>query len=422
MVSSPFSHADDRLGSVAVDMGFLTTAQLELCRSELLRIRGERGVSSVSLGDVAVSLDFLDPDRLDALKAEEKRRRRLINGYEIIDLVGSGSIATVYRALQVAMNRVVALRILHPRLATDPEFVKTYIEESRAVSRFHHPNIVQGFDVGQSNGFYYFASEYMSGGSLSSLINTGERLQEGKALLYLRQTAMALRHAWAAAVFHGDLNPGNLMLDGQGDIKLANLGIPRAATPAAESKHGFVRCGPEYAAPEQLEHPELINAGTDIYNLGATFYHLSFGNPPFGEGRPEEILESRRRDPVPEFSNFPNFSQKYINLIQSMLMPEPDKRPTDPDDLVERLEGFQVADGDNYLSLSIHGNPKKSVRLSHLAQPRRPSLVLPRPADTGMPRHFSLSRRPKYFPSLSFRLFFLILLAFLSVMVLLFLV
>lgn len=362
------AHSEERLGHVAVDMGFMTMFQFDECRKEMVRLKREGG-SEVTLGELAIRLGFISRDDLEVLTAEEKRRRRLINGYEIIDLIGSGTIATVYRALQRAMDREVALKILHPRLASDPDFVKAYIAEARAVSRFHHPHIVQGIDVGESNGFYYFAHEYLSGGSLASLLQSEGALTEGKALLYLRQTTSALRHAWEVAVFHGDLNPGNLLLDSQGNIKLANLGVPRVAKP--QEKNGgddknlaFVRCGPEYAAPEQIERPELVNATTDIYNLGATFYHLSFGTPPFSGASIDDIIEKRRQNPQPSFTlqSQGAFSPKYIKLIHDMLEINPADRPSDPDDLGRRLEKFHVAGSDEWSGLARQVKKPSSVR------------------------------------------------------------
>ncbi|MDR0362796.1 MAG: hypothetical protein LBJ46_08965, partial [Planctomycetota bacterium] len=141
------AHIDERLGHVAMDMGLLDLLQVEEARREIVRARTE-GVDEETLGEIAVRLGFIDREQLARLQAEELRRRRLIIGYEIVDLIGTGTIATVYRAVQVAMDREVALKILHPRLATDPVFVNAYIAEAQAVSRFHHPHIVQGIDVG----------------------------------------------------------------------------------------------------------------------------------------------------------------------------------------------------------------------------------------------------------------------------------
>lgn len=397
MAESLLAHADERLGHVAVDMGFMTMLQVDQCRSELMRIKNTSGIET-GLGDMAVDLGFITNDELKLIEEEEHRRRRLISGYEIIDLIGSGTIATVYRAVQRAMDREVALKILHPRLASDPEFVKAYIAEAQSVSRFHHPHIVQGIDVGESNGFIYFAHEYLSGGSLATLVKSDGPLSEGKALLYLRQTTSALRHAWEVAVFHGDLNPGNLLLDSQGNIKLANLGVPRIAKPRDEvddkMKLGFVRCGPEYAAPEQLEHPELVNAATDIYNLGAAFYHLSFGIAPFSGNSIQEILDLRRQKSSPSFTlqEQGKFSPKFVKLIHDMLEPDPANRPPDPENLALRLEKFHIA-GENEWSGLARKVRQPSTHRRRPSSRSKPASYVANP-DTSA-RRLSLKRRTK---------------------------
>ncbi|MCC8108920.1 MAG: serine/threonine protein kinase [Planctomycetes bacterium] len=350
MEKGALPHIDEQLGHVAIDMGLMTPDQVTETQRRLLVVNTSSSVAT-TFGQEAVSLGYLDMKQLEALELEE-RRRRLITGYEIIDIIGTGTIATAYHALQLAMEREVALKILHPRLAGDPEFVKNYIAEAQAVSRFHHPNIVQGFDAGHSNGFYYFAHEYMSGGSITDRLRRGDAdFSETKIIGYLRQTTAGLKHAWAVAVYHGDMNPGNLLLDELGNVKIANLGVPRVAAfdEGGERRPGFVRCGPDYAAPEQLERPELVNAATDIYNLGATFYHIAFGTPPFTAPNGIDLAVYRRSNPLPSFSlkSQERFSGKFLRLIHDMLEVDPAKRPSDPEALADRLEKFHHAPHDD---------------------------------------------------------------------------
>lgn len=366
VAENTLEHLDERLGHVAVDMRLMTQRQVDETKMRVLVGNADPDNATDFLRE-AVSLGYLTAETGAAVQNEEKRRRRLISGYEIIRRIGSGTIATVYHALQLSMERDVALKILHPRLASDPVFVRNYIAEAQAVSRFHHPNIVQGFDAGESNGFIYFAHEYLPGGSIADILrkNNGRvNFSEMRLLTYLRQTTSALRHAWAVAVYHGDINPGNLLLDAQGNIKLANLGVPRVAglrragdpTP----NPGFVRCGPDYAAPEQLDKPELVNAQTDMYNLGATFYHISFGTPPFVAPVGVDLAEFRRHNPNPSFSleSQEGYSGKYLRLLHDMLDADPDKRPASPEELAARLEKFHLSYTDELSGLA------RQVRIS----------------------------------------------------------
>lgn len=390
-------HSDDRLGNVAVDLRLLTQAQVDTIRMQVAMAKSgaDGGGAGASFAAQAVALGLLTPESLLVLEAEEERRRRLISGYEIISRIGTGTIATAYRAMQIAMERQVALKILHPSLAADPVFVRVYVAEAQAVSRFHHPNIVQGFDVGESNGFIYFAHEYLSGGSVADKLKSGGRVprfSETQLLTYLRQTTAALRHAWAVAVYHGDINPGNLLMDSEGTIKLANLGVPRVAGLRDMSGRGngsaFVRAGPEYAAPEQLDKPELVDAATDMYNLGATFYHISFGQLPFAAPNGMTLAQYRKENPLPSFALESDYSPEYLHLLHDMLEFDPAKRIRDPEELADRLENFHRSSGDD---------PARSVRQvvppRSAAESQRLTVSARTPMWNGHERRFSLRRR-----------------------------
>ncbi|MCC8189791.1 MAG: serine/threonine protein kinase, partial [Planctomycetes bacterium] len=373
-------HLDERLGHVAIDMGLMTPLQVTDTKTRMV-MENAGGEGRTSFGLVAQELGYLSEHDLESLLLEERRRRRLIAGYEIINIIGTGNVATVYHARQLTMDREVALKILHPRLASDPVFVRAYIAEAQAVSRFHHPHIVQGFDAGESNGFFYFSHEYLSGGSMTDRIRAGRVYSETQLLGYLRQTTSALKHAWAVAVYHGDINPGNLLMDGGGQIKLANLGVPRVAglrRAGDQNLPGFVRCGPEYAAPEQLERPDRVDAHTDMYNLGATFYHISFGVPPFPGRDGAAVLAPRRAAPVPWFYRKPEAAncRKYQRRIHDMLEVDPSRRPSDPEDLADRLERFHTAEADDSVGLSrpaAVGGTGTSHRLSKRVSVPNPS-------------------------------------------------
>ncbi len=398
MENSILHHSDERLGNVAVDMRLMTRAQADTVKMRVVVANSGSGAATTFVEE-AVSLGFLTPESLLVLEDEERRRRRLIAGYEIIERIGTGTIATAYRATQLAMDRQVALKILHPSLAADPVFVRAYVAEAQAVSRFHHPNIVQGFDVGESNGFIYFAHEYLSGGSVADRMKRGGKsplFSETRLLTYLRQTTAALRHAWAVAVYHGDINPGNLLLDSEGTIKLANLGVPRVAGLRGMGGNGttFVRAGPEYAAPEQLQKPELVDARTDMYNLGATFYHISFGKLPFVAPDGQTLAEYRKANPLPSFAleSQEGSSGKYLRLLHDMLEFDPAKRPANPEELADRLEKFHISSGDDLTGLA------RSVRqIAGPAVPsgssQRMSAATSAPTRNGHERRFSLRRR-----------------------------
>jgi serine/threonine protein kinase len=403
-VEKKLLHLDERLGHVAIDMGLMDRRQVEDTAQQVMKHNATQP-DPTRFGEVALDLGYLTEESLAAVEFEENRRRRLITGYEIIDIIGSGTIATAYHAMQLTMDREVALKILHPRLASDPVFIRAYLAEAQAVSRFHHPNIVQGFDAGESNGFFYFAHEYLPGGSVADRLARGgdsARFSESRLLKYLRQTTSALRHAWSVAVYHGDINPGNLLMDAAGNIKLANLGVPRVAGMRSMGKEnpmpGFVRCGPEYAAPEQLDKPDLVNARTDMYSLGATFYHLSFGAPPFAAPGGMDLAEYRKQAPTPSFAleSQEGFSGKYLRLLHDMLEIDPAKRPANPEELAARLENFhQGMDEAAALARQVRQIPSSGGGASGRFASRRLSRRTSAPSPRAEERSFSLKRRDK---------------------------
>ncbi|MDR2392126.1 MAG: serine/threonine protein kinase [Planctomycetota bacterium] len=315
----------------------------------------------------------------------QESRRRLIRGYTVTGIVGSGTISTVYLAKRDEDEKRVALKILHANLARDPEFVQAYLNESNAIARFHHQNIVRAFDSGVSNGLYYHAHEYLAGGSMADLIRDGKAaFSENTILIFLRQAATALCHAWEAGVYHGDINPGNLMLNKKGDIKIANLGVPRVAL------LNFTRSGPDYAAPEQLDDPGLVNVKTDIYSLGATFFHISFGVPPFPGDSPAAVLAGRRANAEPAFppEAEKKFSAKYLDLIRDLMATDAAGRPIDARSLADRLERLRLVESGNMTS-SMRPNP-----IRRPAGSAADSSLLP-PVVGGSKRRFSLAlRRP----------------------------
>lgn len=383
------THVDMRFGDVALDMRVMTADGVKACRDEVVKRR--QAGKPASFGQVAQELGYIPKEIWDKVETEECRRRLLIQGYEIIDIIGSGLIAAVYRAVQLAMDREVALKILHPRLAKDPEFVRGYIAEARAVSRFHHPNIVQGIDVGESNGFYYFAHEYLAGGCLGDKVKKEGPLSERQAQFYLRQTVSALSHAANANVLHGDINPGNLLLDRSGNLKLANLGVPRLAktqekNPEAKDRNAgydFVRCGPNYIAPEQVANISIADAQTDLYSLGATFFHLLTGFPPFTGDTPEEIMRARLNGPPPSLATRrPDLSQELTDTIGRLMAVDPKDRPAGPGDLERQLNDFFMQKPSDWSALTFQTQqPTKQEeppreKTSRRQDPRRRAAIL----------------------------------------------
>jgi len=151
-----------------------------------------------------------------------------IGGFEILETLGKGGMGTVYKARQVSMDRLVALKVLPPRLAKNEAFVQRFVREAHSAARLNHPNIVQGIDVGEAEGCHYFAMELVDGPTVKDLLKREGRLDEKKALSIVGAVARALEHAHRQGIIHRDIKPDNIMINRDGVVKLADLGLARS--------------------------------------------------------------------------------------------------------------------------------------------------------------------------------------------------
>ncbi|MCX7934539.1 MAG: serine/threonine protein kinase, partial [Planctomycetota bacterium] len=343
-----------------------------------------------SFGEIMVELGYLTPEQLTSLRAEERRRRCLIRGYEILHKVGAGAVGTVYRARQIAMERDVAIKILHPRLAKRQEIVAKFVEEARAVARLNHPHIVQGIDVGESAGYYYFAMEFLGGGTLADRLAQEGPLSEQEALVYLYQVAAALAHAWERRIIHCDIKPANLMLDEAGRLKVTDLGLAQVGEAMAQRPDGgrrVARGTPYYISPEQIETPHDLDCRCDLYALGATFYHLLSGRPPFsGRDKKSIVLARLRQEPAPLASLRPELSPGCTALIHRLLARRREDRPATPSEVMSQISALGIDAG------------KAGLLIGLICKPPPHPKPLPRSTRQMLPASVRARRRPRALP------------------------
>ncbi len=235
-----------------------------------------------------------------------------VGGYEILSKLGQGGMGAVFKARQVSMDRVVALKILPPRLAKNPEYVERFFREARSAAKLNHRNIVQAIDAGEADGYYYFAMEYVDGRPVSALLKGGEPLPEKQALEITRDVARALAHAHEAGIIHRDIKPANILVASDGTVKLADLGLARETASAETSitQAGLALGTPDYISPEQVRGETDLDGRVDIYALGATLYHLLIGRPPYAGGTGNEVMAKHLSEPAPDaYKENPNVSR-----------------------------------------------------------------------------------------------------------------
>jgi tRNA A-37 threonylcarbamoyl transferase component Bud32 len=210
--------------------------------------------------------------------------------FEILELIGRGGMGAVYKARQLQLDRVVALKILAPERVRDPAFAERFGREARTLARLSHPHIVGVHEFGEADGLFYLVMEYVDGASLREVMQAG-RLTPGEALALVPQICAALQFAHDTGVVHRDIKPGNILLDRAGRVKIADFGLAKLLEPdradgVSLTASGAVMGTPAYMAPEQIERPLDVDHRADIYAVGVVFYEMLTGELPLGRFDP----------------------------------------------------------------------------------------------------------------------------------------
>jgi len=201
-----------------------------------------------------------------------------IPGYKLLDKLGEGSTGTVFKARQLSMDRLVAIKVLFPKLAANREFLERFQREAHLAAKFSSNNVIQAIDVGQAGGYNYFVMEYVEGVTIKDELSKGKIYEEKEAVDIVLQIAQALQHAHRRNLIHRDIKPANIVITREGVAKLADLGMARATgdQPGVKEEKGIAGT-PYYMAPEQIRGKKDVDSRVDIYALGATLFHMVTG-------------------------------------------------------------------------------------------------------------------------------------------------
>lgn len=355
---------DTEFALAAVEQRLVSAEEVQECLAEMKRAKS--GGASATLHGLLVKKGLVSQRQADDLLhvLAQKQFPKHIGGFEIIEAVGKGGMHTVYRARQVSMDRIVALKILSPKVADNETYVGRLFKEARAVAKLSHPNIIQGIDVGEDSGYYYFAAEFVDGESLADRLNGGQRLGEAEALKIAEQVCLALAHIQQhASMIHGDIKPANIMLTRDGTAKLADLGLARAIGGSERISAG----SPHYISPEQARNSPDVDVRSDIYSLGATLFHMITGSPPYTGSDAKAVVREHISAPVPAV-RIPGAqpSAGISKLITTMLAKDPAERYQTPDELLDDIR--RIRKGLMPANMSISARPT-AARLA--SEPRR---------------------------------------------------
>jgi hypothetical protein len=253
-------------------------------------------------------------------------------------VLGRGSTGVVYRAVQLAVERPVALKVLHPALSRG-RVVHRLQREARTTARLSHPNIVTAIDMGSVDGVWWYAMELVEGPSLAAILRRDERLSERAALRLFIPLAEALVHLEQCGVVHRDIKPANILVDSSGRARLVDLGLAFAEDDPAMTNQGGTLGTPHYVAPEQAKSAKDADARSDIWSLGASLYHAVTGRPPFPGSNVAEILSAVLYAPIPDPGELePRLSRGLRLVLRKCLARAPERRYQRPEDLLLDLE------------------------------------------------------------------------------------
>ncbi|MEN9362204.1 MAG: hypothetical protein RL095_3739 [Verrucomicrobiota bacterium] len=262
----------------------------------------------------------------------------VVAGYQIRRFIAAGNNGDVYEAVQLSLARPVALKILRPQIAEDPEFVRGFIREAQAAAAIQHPSIVQAYDVGRSaEGHLYFAMELVDGVDAGVLLKKRGRLPPGEAMMLIRAVAAGLAHGHRSrGLTHGDLKPSNLLIRSDGQVKLADLGLARMHGEGHGGDSDGICLTPHFAAPEVISGTwKPGDPRADMYSLGATLHCLISGEPPFDDGDYRQILTHHQFSPPPRLASLvPACSVAVSDFCQALLAKKPEQRFQNWEDLL----------------------------------------------------------------------------------------
>ncbi|OEJ27262.1 serine/threonine protein kinase [Streptomyces agglomeratus] len=297
--------------------------------------------------------------------------------YRIDARIAVGGMATVYRAVDTRLDRVLALKVMHPSLAADASFVDRFIREAKSVARLAHPNVVGVFDQGTDGPYVYLAMEYIAGCTLRDVLRERGALQPRAALDILEPVLAALGAAHRAGFVHRDMKPENVLIGDDGRVKVADFGLVRAVD-TVTSTTGSVLGTVSYLAPEQIEHG-TADTRADVYACGVVLYEMLTGAKPHTGGTPAQVLYQHLHEDVPAPSAaVPGLSVELDELVAGATARNPAIRPYDAVALLAQAREARAALSDEQLDAMP---PRGRAEVTHHGAEDRTS-VIPRALGT----------------------------------------
>jgi eukaryotic-like serine/threonine-protein kinase len=298
-------------------------------------------------------------------KTEKTNMPSKLGGYEILKQLGQGGMGAVYLSRQMSLDRSVALKVMNAEWASDPVFVSRFVREAYAAAQLTHHNVVQIYELGLEQQINYFSMEFVDGKSLGDQLKKRGRIPATEAVGYVIQAARGLKFAHDRGMVHRDIKPDNLMLNNEGIVKVADLGLVKTrgmtakedAVPedgpmeksgsALSSLPDVTRVGsamgsPSYIAPEQCRDATTVDGRADIYSLGCSLYALLAGRAPYTGNTAIELITKHLNEPVPPIRNVaPDIHKDLAKIVEKTLAKNPTERYQSMEEFITELKGWQ---------------------------------------------------------------------------------
>jgi len=274
---------------------------------------------------------------------------RTIAGCLLLRRIGAGGLGRVYEAEQRALGRRVAVKLLHPKSAENPDTVLRFGREAKLAAEIHHPNVVEVYDCGQERGVNYLVMEYVPGCTLAEVIRERGRLPWQEAAGWMLQIAKALENAHRRGVVHRDIKPANILIHDNGTAKLSDLGLAKKISSDGDPAQALTMAGvpmgsPAFMSPEQIRSARDVTPAADIYSLGVTIWCTLVGEKPFtGRSSAEVLGRILREEPPPLTSLVGNVPAGVVDLVAAMMAKNPADRPADATALIADIEATLAA-------------------------------------------------------------------------------
>jgi len=282
--------------------------------------------------------------------------------YEILEKIGTGGMSDVYKARDTKLNRLVAMKFLKPEFCEDKNFVKNFKVEAQSAAALLHPNVVNVYDVNETEGIYYIVMEYVDGITLKKYIGINGRLPVKEATSIAIQVVQGMEAAHNAGIVHRDIKPQNVLISREGKIKVTDFGIARTTT--ANTISSDVLGSAQYISPEQARG-DVVDARSDIYSFGISFFEMLTGKLPFDGDSPVTVALKHIQDQVPKVSDLvQDVPSSLVKIVEKCTQKRADRRYQKASSLLADLRTSLVSPNEDFVVLDSEDDTGATVIMS----------------------------------------------------------